>query len=219
MKHLVNIDTWKRKDNFIFFRKFINPCITITSEVKCGGAKTRAKAQKQSFFLHYLYAILRAANEIEEFRYRVHRDREEVFYFDTVDILTPIRVNDDGKFVSLRIPWNENFDQFYKTAKDLISNISEDINPYDYAEDQQRAGNDDRNYDIILLSATPDLYFTGITHTVEHNNGSDFPLMNAGKVVMREGYEVMPVAIYVNHSFIDGKHVSDFFRRVEELLA
>lgn len=218
MKHLVDINTWKRKDNFNFFRKFINPCITITSEVKCGGAKARAKEQKQSFFLHYLYAILRSANEIEEFRYRVHRDREEVFYFDTVDVLTPIRVNDDGKFVSLRIPWYEDFAQFYATAKGLIDNISADVDPYNYAKEEQRADNDDRNYDIILLSATPDLYFTGITHTVEHNNGSDFPLMNAGKVVVREGEEVMPVAIYINHSFIDGKHVADFFRKVEEFL-
>ena len=69
MKRIIDIENWERKENFNFFRHFQNPQLSITSEVECGGAKQRAKAAGQSFFLHYLYAVLRAANEIPEFRY------------------------------------------------------------------------------------------------------------------------------------------------------
>lgn len=39
------------------------PLSPLTSEVECSGARTRAKAAGESFFLHYLYAVLRAVNE------------------------------------------------------------------------------------------------------------------------------------------------------------
>ena len=34
-KRMVDFESWERKDNFNFFRNFLNPCITITSEVEC----------------------------------------------------------------------------------------------------------------------------------------------------------------------------------------
>lgn len=80
MKRIIDIENWERKENFNFFRHFQNPQLSITSEVECGGAKQRAKAAGQSFFLHYLYAVLRAANEIPEFRYRIDTEGRVVLY-------------------------------------------------------------------------------------------------------------------------------------------
>ena len=47
---------------------------------------------------------------------------------------------------------------------------------------------------------------------------TEYPLMNAGKAVMREGRLVMPLSIFVNHAFVDGAHISRFFKLVEECL-
>ena len=70
MKHIIDIETWERRDNYNFFRNFHNSWISITSEVDCTEAFPAAKAAKRSFFLYYLYAVLRAANEVKEFRFR-----------------------------------------------------------------------------------------------------------------------------------------------------
>ena len=43
MKHIINIDTWERKDNYNFFRGFANSWIAITSEADCTEAYARAK--------------------------------------------------------------------------------------------------------------------------------------------------------------------------------
>lgn len=43
MKHIIDIKTWERKENYEFFLGFQNPTISITSEVECSGARTRAK--------------------------------------------------------------------------------------------------------------------------------------------------------------------------------
>ena len=141
----------------------------------------RRQAASQSggtIFLHYLYAVLRAANEIPEFRYRI------------------------------------DFDTFYREAKMIIEAIPEDGDPY-AAENGEVA---DGDYGLILLSATPDLYFTSITGTQEKKSGNNYPLLNARKVVVREGKLVVPIAMTIHHGFIDGHHLSLFYKKVEDFL-
>ena len=92
MKHIIDIETWERRDNYNFFRNFHNSWISITSEVDCTEAFPAAKAAKRSFFLYYLYAVLRAANEVKEFRFRTDKNGQ-VVYHDQVDIISPIAVD------------------------------------------------------------------------------------------------------------------------------
>ncbi|WP_288722561.1 chloramphenicol acetyltransferase [uncultured Bacteroides sp.] len=212
MKHIIDINTWERKENYEFFLGFQNPTISITSEVECAGAKARAKAAGESFFLHYLYAVLRAVNEIPEFRFRIDTEGR-VVYFDHVDMLTPIKVKENGRFFTIRLPWNTDFQTFYTTAKAIINDIDPNGNPYD----MEKVGGKDL-LDVILLSATPDLYFTSLTCTQEHRHGSNYPLMNAGKAILKEGKLVMPIAMTIHHGFIDGHHLSLFYKKVEEFL-
>ena len=212
MKHIIDINTGERKENYEFFLGFQNPTISITSEVECAGAKARAKAAGESFFLHYLYAVLRAVNEIPEFRFRIDTEGR-VVYFDHVDMLTPIKVKENGRFFTIRLPWNTDFQTFYTTAKAIINDIDPNGNPYD----MEKVGGKDL-LDVILLSATPDLYFTSLTCTQEHRHGSNYPLMNAGKAILKEGKLVMPIAMTIHHGFIDGHHLSLFYKKVEEFL-
>ena len=213
MKHIIDIETWERKENFNFFRHFQNPQLSITSEVECGGAKKRAKEAHQSFFLRYLYAVLRAANEIPELRYRIDPEGRVVLY-DKIDILSPIKIKENGKFFTIRFPYHEDFDTFHQEARKIIDSIPEDGDPY-AAENGEVAYGD---YGLILLSATPDLYFTSITGTQEKQSGNNYPLLNAGKAITKEGKLVMPIAMTIHHGFVDGHHLSLFYRKVEELL-
>lgn len=213
MKQIIDIETWERKENFNFFRRFQNPQLSITSEVECGGAKKRAKEAHQSFFLHYLYAVLRAANEIPELRYRIDPEGRVVLY-DQIDILSPIKIKENGKFFTIRFPYHEDFETFYQEAQKIIDSIPEDGDPY-AAENGEIANGD---YGLILLSATPDLYFTSITGTQEKQSGNNYPLLNVGKAIIKEGKLVMPIAMTIHHGFVDGHHLSLFYRKVEELL-
>ena len=213
MKQIIDIETWERKENFNFFRRFQNPQLSITSEVECGGAKKRAKEAHQSFFLHYLYAVLRAANEIPKLRYRIDPEGRVVLY-DQIDILSPIKIKENGKFFTIRFPYHEDFETFYQEARKIIDSIPENGDPY-AAENGEVANGD---YGLILLSATPDLYFTSITGTQEKQSGNNYPLLNAGKAIIKKGKLVMPIAMTIHHGFVDGHHLSLFYRKVEELL-
>ena len=229
MKHIINIDTWERKDNYNFFRGFANSWIAITSEADCTEAYARAKERGHSFFLYYLYAITGAVNEIKELRYRWDKNGQ-VVYHDTVDVITPIAV--PGRtFYTVRIPYHPDFDTFYREARSIIyhpdfdtfyrearsiiTSIPEDGDPY--GTDKQIAEQGD--FDVFLLSATPKLYFTSITYTQQSvGHPLDYPLMNAGKAITRAGRLYMPIALTVSHAFADGAHISLFFEKVEQTL-
>ena len=61
----------------------------MATEIDCTEARAAAKAAGRSFFLYYLYAVLRAVNEIREFRYRTD-SRGNVIWHDTVDVISPM---------------------------------------------------------------------------------------------------------------------------------
>ena len=213
MKHIIHIDTWERKDNYNFFRGFANSWIAITSEADCTEAYARAKAQGHSFFLYYLYAITKAVNEIKELRYRWDKNGQ-VVYHDTVDVISPIAV--PGKtFYTVRIPYQEDFNAFYAEARRIVTSIPADGDPY--GTDKQIA--DQGDFDVFLLSATPKLYFTSVTYTQQSvGHPLDYPLMNAGKAIRRDGRLYMPIALTASHAFADGAHISLFFEKVEQYL-
>lgn len=208
----INTDNWERKDNYNFFKNFLNPTYSVTSEVRCGEAKQWAKSNNYSFFLTYVYAILKAVNEIKEFRYRI--DKGEIYLYNYVDLFAPVKINDDGKFFTVRIPWNQDFKLFHDRAKEIIGSIPKDGDPYAAENNTSEI----EKLGVILVSATPDLYFTSITTTQMLQHGSDYPLINAGKAIVRDNTLIMPVAISLHHGFVDGHHVSLFYKSIQQTL-
>lgn len=110
MKQIIDIETWERRDNYNFFRNFVSSWYSITTEIDCTEASLAARAAGRSFFLYYLYAVLRSANEVDELRFRKDKNGQVVFH-DRVDIISPIAV--PGKtFYTIRIPYHEDFNRF-----------------------------------------------------------------------------------------------------------
>ena len=214
MKHIVDIETWERRDNYAFFRNFLNSWISVATEVDCTEARAAAKATGRSFFLYYLYAVLRSVNEIEEFRYRTDSSGN-VVYHDRVDVITPIAV--PGRtFHTVRIPYRADFEPFYAEARAIVTDIPADGDPYGEEKRLQAQG----DYDVFLLSATPKLRFTAVTYAQEAPGcPTQYPLMNAGKAVRRDGRLVMPLSMFVNHAFADGEHIGRFVEATEAALA
>ncbi len=205
-KHVIDISTWSRRGNFEFFRDFANPNLGVTARVDARHAYDTAKANGISFFLSYFHAILGAVNEIPEFRYRFDREGSVVFY-DRIDGLAPIRVEEKDNFAEMVFPYAEDFDTFCRTARQVIA-LAASTDPYEQAEAMT-------DYNVILVSALPKLDFTSFCNTQRGPLGNDYPLCVIGKM---GDDKTMPVSITVHHGFADGEHISRFFELVQEKL-
>lgn len=205
-KSVIDFSTWSRRGNFEFFRDFYNPNLGVTVRADVQHAYSAAKAKGVSFFLSYFYAILSAANEIEEFRYRFDREGNVVCY-DRIDGLAPIRVEEKDNFAEMVFPYAEDFDTFCQTAQQIIA-LAASTDPYELAESIT-------DYNVMLVSALPKLDFTSFCNTQRDRRGNDYPFCVIGKM---GDDNTMPVSITVHHGFVDGDHISQFFDLLQKKL-
>lgn len=201
----LNIDKWARKDHFHFFRKFEEPFFGITVEMDCTEAYETAKKSGVSFFLTYLHKALKAANEVEPFRYRIAG--EEIRIYDKIDA-SPTIDRPDGTFGFSYMAYHEEFDVFYSAAQKEIQRI------------RQSSGLDPATsgQNVIHFSALPWINFTSVSHARSFSFEDSCPKISMGKMTLKNQRRVMPVSVYAHHALVDGIHVSKFLEKYQNYL-
>lgn len=201
----LNIDKWARKDHFHFFKKFEEPFFGVTVEMDCTEAYETAKKSDVSFFLTYLHKALKAANEVEPFRYRIAG--EEIRIYDKIDA-SPTIDRPDGTFGFSYMAYHEEFDVFYSAAQKEIQRI------------RQSSGLDPAisGQNVIHFSALPWINFTSVSHARSFSFEDSCPKISMGKMTLKNQRRVMPVSVYAHHALVDGIHVSKFLEKYQNYL-
>jgi len=205
MKQEIELATWKRREHFEVFKNFDEPLFGITVKVECSRAYLKAKETGYPFSLYYLYLSLKAANEIEEFRYRIEGDK--VFCYDSVGA-GPTIFREDETYGVGYFPYNKNIAEFMKLATLEVERVK--------AERGLKFPVTGEN--IIHFSTIPWAYFTSINHARRLDIGRSIPKITFGKVTRNGDKMWMPLDVHANHAVMDGFHVSKFIERFQELL-
>ncbi len=205
MKTLIDIENWNRKEHFLFFSKFEEPFFGVTVSVDCTKAYSKAKEENISFFLYYLYRALKAANEVENFRYRIIEN--QAYEFPVVNA-SPTIDRPDGTFGFAYMDYFEDSNKFYQNALQEIQNVksTNSLLPAISGEN------------VIHFSAIPWLDFTSMSHARSYSYPDSCPKISFGKVTENDGIKKMPVSIHVHHGLMDGYHVGLFVDRFQKLL-
>lgn len=206
MKKQIDISTWKRREHFEVFRNFDEPLFGITVRVECSSAYKKAKEAGYSFSLYYLYLSMKAANEIDEFRYRIEDDI--VYCYDSVGA-GPTIFRKDETYGCGYMPYNVDIAEFMKQATTEVERVKAERGlKFTYAGE-----------DIIHYSTLPWADFTSVNHARILSRGRSIPKITFGKIT-RDGNKMwMPVDVHVNHALMDGFHVGKFIERFQELLS
>ncbi len=205
MKKLIDLDNWNRKEHFLFFSKFEEPFFGVTVKVDCTIAYKRAKEEGISFFLYYLYRALKAANEVENFRYRIIESQP--YDFETVNA-SPTINRPDGSFGFAYMDYFEDEKQFYEKALLEIENVKRTNSLLPAVSGEN----------VIHFSAIPWLDFTSISHARSFSHPDSCPKISFGKMTEINGVREMPVSIHGHHALMDGFHVGQFVDKFQDLL-
>jgi len=205
MKHEIDLTTWKRREHFEVFKYFDEPLFGLTVRMECSLAYKKAKKSGYSFSNYYLYLSLKAANEIEEFRYRIEGDK--IYCYDSVGA-GPTIFREDETYGCGYMPYNKNIAEFMKLANNEVERVKDERGlKFPYSGE-----------DIIHYSTLPWADFTSVNHARRLNIGRSIPKITFGKLT-RDGEKMwMPVDIHVSHALMDGFHVGKFIERFQELL-
>ncbi|MBX2887507.1 MAG: chloramphenicol acetyltransferase [Ferruginibacter sp.] len=205
MKKLIDLNNWNRKEHFLFFSKFEEPFFGVTVIVDCTTAYQKAKEKGVSFFLYYLYRALKAANEVENFRYRIIEN--QVYDFATVNA-SPTINRPDGTFGFAYMDYFEDEKQFYEKALQEIENVKRTNSLLPAVSGEN----------VIHFSAIPWLNFTSISHARSFSHPDSCPKISFGKMTENNGVKEIPVSIHGHHALMDGYHVGLFIDKFQYLL-
>ena len=207
MPTYLDLDTWPRREVFEFYRKFDNPFFNVCLRLDVTNLLHELQRHTGvSVALTYHYFALKAANEIEQFRYRL-RDGK-VLVHDVINGGT-----------TLMLP-NETFTLVYF---DYAKRFAEFIGPAQRAleETKQFGGFNPRHDDDARIHCTtlPWIAFTSFSHARNWRREDSVPKISFGKFIRENERTLMPFSVEVHHALVDGLHVGRYIARIEEMLA
>lgn len=205
MKHEINLSTWKRREHFEVFKNFDEPLFGITLKVECSAAYQKAKESGYSFSLYYLYLSLKAANEIEEFRYRIEDDK--VFCYDKVGA-GPTIFRENETYGCGYMEYFEDIQEFMFHANREVKRVKAERGlKFPYSGE-----------DILHYSTLPWADFTAVNHARKFDSARSIPKITFGKITRVEDRIWLPVDVHANHALMDGFHVGNFIEQFQALL-
>lgn len=205
MKTKINIQTWNRKEHFLFFKQMEEPFFGITTTIDCTKGYEEAKKLGVSFFVYYLHKTLVAVHAVENFRYRI--DNDEVVLYETICASATV-MRADKTFGFSYMEFADNIHEFADIVATEIDRI------------QHTTGIFTREYpeNIIHFSALPWVDFTSISHARSFTWPDSCPKISFGKMTDQNGKKTMALSVHVHHGLVDGYHVGLFLEKLQELL-
>ena len=205
MAKYLDLEKWIRKDVFEFFLAFDKPYFNICTQLDITPLLTALGDRKVSVSLAYHYFALRAANEIEPFRYRL-KDGQVIVY-DVIHggttVLLPSEI-----FTLTYFEYVPSFKKFMAGAELAMKEaVSGDgafrPNPRD---------------DMIHFTTLPWVSFTSFSHARNWGREDSVPKIAFGKFTKANERTLLPFSVEVHHALMDGLHVGRYVARLEEAL-
>jgi chloramphenicol O-acetyltransferase type A len=204
MSGFIDLQNWKHREHFEFFRGFGHPFFSVCADVDVTDVSRRAREPGgPPLFLATLYALLQATHQVEALRLRVREGG--VWKHDRVGVSTTV-LRDDETFGLAWLHDADDFAQFASKAEPILRQV--------------RSG---RGFpvpdgdDVVYHSTLPWLKFTAFSNALTMRDS--IPRVVFGKCVPSGDRIVMPVGVEVHHAVVHGLDVARFYDRLQERLS
>ena len=205
MSRYLDIESWARRDLFEFFRGYEKPHFNICTQVDVTSLLGLLRDRPGvSVSLAYLYFALRAANEIEPFRYRLKDG--QVMVYDVINGGTTVLLPNES-FSYAYFDYVEDFEKFLLGGAQSIKKVQ--------AEGLLKPTMRD---DLIYFTVLPWVSFSSFAHARTPGRGESVPRIAFGKFTSESERTRLPISVEVHHALMDGLHVGRFLARLEEML-
>lgn len=203
----LDLETWTRREHFRFYREYDNPFFNLCADVDVTALARRTRAPASpSFFLASLFLSLKAANEIEEFRYRIRGD--DVVVHEVIHGGSTI-LREDQTFAFGYFTYHADFARFAAEAAAVLASARASSGALEPRPDRD---------DLIHYSVIPWIAFTSFSHARRWGAGDSVPKVVFGRHHGAGARRGMPVSVEVHHGLMDGLHVGRFFERFQQYL-
>lgn len=199
--HLINLQTWERKE---YYEHFIN-------EVVCTYSATvnlDITALKDSrLYPAMIWLLTKTVNQMPQFRTAL--TDQGVGIYDEMHPAYTVFNKESKNFSGIWTRFDPDYNVFlnsYEADNEKYSSCA------GYAPKPGRPSN---SFDISMI---PCFTFTAFNINVFDNGRYLLPIFTLGKYFDESGKRMLPVAIQVHHAVCDGYHVGEFLKILQELI-
>jgi chloramphenicol O-acetyltransferase type A len=203
---MIDLSSWDRAEHYNFFSRMDYPQYNICMNVDITNFLAAVKQKGLPFYYTLIYLVMSAANEVEEFRYRIH-DHQVVLHDSIHPSFTELTA-DDKYFKIVTVDLEDSLEEFIKAAK-LKAETQRDYFPI-----KDLGGRDD----LIYITCIPWISFTHISHTMSFKQEDAVPRISWGKYFEECGKIKLPLSVQVHHALADGVHMVQYFNNLQEIL-
>ena len=207
MERHLDPGSWPRRASFEHFRRLDNPYFNVCTRLDLTALAALKARLPGSLSLAYHHLVLRLANELEPFRYRL--DGERVRVFDAVHGSTTVLRGDDS-IAFADLDWDRDFGRFAAQAGERIRAVQRGEQPFDATPERQ---------DVLHFTTLPWIDFTSFSHARNWRSGDAVPKIAFGRLQREaDGRWRMAMAIEVHHALMDGLHVGRLLQLLQARL-
>jgi chloramphenicol O-acetyltransferase type A len=207
MAKYLDVANWARREVFEFFSAFDKPYFNICTRLDVTNLLRLLRDRPNiSVSLAYHYFALRAANEIEPFRYRLREGK--VIVHDVIHGGTTVLLPNEN-FTLAYFQYEANFKEFIEQAERAVKDVLLGGGAF----------RPDPSDDRIHFTTLPWLSFTSFSHARNWGREDSIPKIAFGKFVKENQRTLLPFSVEVHHALMDGLHVGRYVSRLEETLA
>ncbi|EQB89531.1 chloramphenicol O-acetyltransferase type A [Clostridium punense] len=201
----IDIENWKRKDHYNYFKQLDYPHFSICGNLDISNFYKYIIEKELPFFISLLYTATKTANSIKEFRFRIREDK--VIEHEIVSPSFTVMAQEEV-FSFCTSNFTEEFKRFKNNTLNEIEKVKNNIS----IEDEP--GRDD----LLYVTSVPWVTFTSITHPIHMKPVDSIPRISWGKYFEEGGKIKLPLSVQAHHALVDGIHVGQFFNAFQEIL-
>lgn len=205
MRKLIDLETWDRKDHFLFYGKFKEPYHGVVVDVDVTRLYEYCKTVNESFFIAYLHAAIKAVNQTEALRYRIVDG--QVYLYETSHVTATI-ARDKVPFGFSFVPFHQNFEVFKKDA----------MVEFERVKNSQGLDLSVTRDNIVHFSTLPWIAFKSLSHARDLETQDCSPKITFGQTFRQNDRLMMPVAVHAHHGLVYGEDLAGFLGAFQRLL-
>lgn len=208
MTTYLDLDSWPRRPHFDFYRSYDSPFWDVCATVDVSALVARCRGEGgPAFTPAAIYCSLRAANSVENLRYRLRGERvavhERIHGSSTI-----LRPNETFGFAYF--DFLDDYADFEAAALREMAAVKAGA-----TLDDSGGGRDD----LIYYSVLPWIHFTSFQHARRSDPDDSVPRIVFGRYRQDGDRLLMPVSLSIHHALADGLHAGRFFEYFERELA
>lgn len=198
----IQLSEYPRKAHFEYFSSMSYPYVGVTVNVDVTELHSLCKQKGWSFYLAFMHLAALSADTVPALRQRIHDGVIREYDTCPTSHTEPLS---DGTYCYCTLRHDMTLDEYMDYAK----------------KERKRAverGTIEEDAEVESCYFVSCLPWVGYTALVQPVGGDSNPRITWGKYEEQSGRIMMPVSLLAHHALVDGRHIGEFYDKLNELL-